>query len=157
MPAVTITPDDLKPFADIPPEQAQAMCDDALALAAVIAPCILDPRFEYEDAAKAILRQAILRWNAAGSGAVSSQTAGPFGVTIDTSVQRYGMFTKQEIEMLQALCKDSTSGSAGSAWGYDTVPTTGTCHSEICSKTWVANHHCTCGANLTNGAGPLYG
>ena len=157
MPAVTITPEDLKPFADIPPDQAQAMCDDALAIAAVIAPCILDPRFEYEDAAKAILRQAILRWNAAGSGAVASQTAGPFGVTIDTSVQRYGMFTKQEIEMLQALCKDSTGAAGGgSAWGYDTIPTTvQQQHAEICCKTFN-EPHCSCGANLTSNGQPLW-
>ena len=36
MPAVNVTPDDLKPFADIPPDKAQAMIDDAMALAARI-------------------------------------------------------------------------------------------------------------------------
>jgi hypothetical protein len=109
MPAVSISPEDLKPFADIPPEKAQAMIDDAMALAAFYAPCILDPRFEYEAAATAIIRGAILRWNAADTGAITSQTAGPFSVQVDTTVRRNGFFTDKEEEQLKAMCGGGTA------------------------------------------------
>lgn len=156
MPAVSITPDDLKPFADIPPDKAEAMIADAMALAALYAPCILDPRFEYEAAATAIIRGAILRWNAADTGAVTSQTAGPFSVAIDSSVRRNGMYTPQEIEQLQALCSDpNAQNGVGSAWGYDTVPAAGQQHAEICCKTFN-EPHCSCGANLTKSGRPLW-
>lgn len=157
MPAVNVTPDDLKPFADIPPDKAQAMCDDAMALAAMYAPCILDPRFEYEAAATAIIRGAILRWNAADTGAITAQTAGPFSVQVDSGVRRNGMYTPTEIEQLQALCADPNAQSGvGTAWGYDTVPPAGPQHAEICCKTFFANHECTCGANLTKNGQPLW-
>jgi hypothetical protein len=158
MPAVSISPEDLKPFADIPPDKAQAMIDDAMALAAFYAPCILDPRFEYEAAATAIIRGAILRWNAADTGAVTSQTAGPFSVQVDSSVRRNGMYTEQEIEQLQAMCSDPNAGTngTGTAWGYDTIPT-GTVqqHAEICCTTFN-EPHCSCGANLTKSGRPLW-
>jgi hypothetical protein len=157
MPAVDVGPEDLKPFADIPPDKAQAMCDDAMALAAFYAPCILDPRFEYEAAATAIIRGAILRWNAADTGAVTSQTAGPFSVAIDSSVRRNGMYTEQEIEQLKALCADpNAQQGVGAAWGYDTVPSTGQQqHAEVCCKTFN-EPHCSCGANLTKDGRPLW-
>ena len=79
MAAVTLTVDDLIPFApDIEPGKATAMIDDALALAAVVAPCILEDTFTAAGAAKAILRGAVLRWHDAGAGAIVSQSAGPF-------------------------------------------------------------------------------
>lgn len=121
MAAVTLDPSDLVPFALIDDVKAEAMIEDALALAARIAPCILDPLFTYEAAARAILRGAILRWNEAGSGAVSQQSAGPFAQTLDTRTQRRGMFWPSEIEQLQDLCKGpETSG----AFSVDTAPTT---------------------------------
>lgn len=159
MPAVSIGPEDLKPFApDIPPDKAQAMCDDAMALAAFYAPCILDPRFEYEAAATAIIRRAILRANEAGTGAITSQTAGVFSVGIDSRVGQNGMFTDKEIEQLQLMCADpnAVKNGAGTAWGYDTIPT-GTVqqHAEVCCKTFN-EPHCSCGANLTKTGQPLW-
>ena len=157
MPAVSISPEDLKPYRpDIPPDQAQAMIDDAMAYAAFIAPCILDPRFEYEAAAEAIIKQAIIRWYDAGTGSVTSQTAGPFAVQIDTTVRRNGFFTDKEEEQLKAMCGGAGNGSAGTAWGYDTVPTgTIQTHAEICCKTFN-EPHCSCGANLTSNGNPLW-
>lgn len=122
MPAVTLDPDDLTPFATIGEEKAQAMIDDALALAALVAPCISDEDFEYDAAAKAILRGAILRWHEAGSGAMQQQQAGPFGVTVDTRQQRRGMFWPSEIESLQQLCLDGNP--SGGAFEIDTAPAT---------------------------------
>jgi hypothetical protein len=130
MPAVSITPDDLKPYRpDIPPDQAQAMIDDAMAYAAFIAPCILDPRFEYE-------------------------AAGPFAVQIDTTVRRNGFFTDKEEDQLKAMCSNGAS-SGGGAWNYDTLPPAGQQHAEICCKTFN-EPHCSCGANLTRTGLPLW-
>jgi hypothetical protein len=122
--AVELTPDDLTPFAVIETAKAQAMIDDALALAALVAPCITDDDFAYATAAKAILRGAILRWNEAGSGALQAQTAGPFGVTMDNRQQRRGMFWPSEIEQLQQLCIDGNP--TGGAFEIDTLPSTAT-------------------------------
>lgn len=106
-----IATNDLDPFASIEYTKAQAMIDDAEAMAVLVAPCILAVGFAYPDAVKAILRGAILRWNDAGSGAISAQTAGPFGQTLDTRQERKGMFWPSEIEQLQNLCADIGGGA----------------------------------------------
>ena len=120
MAAVTLTPADLVPFASIDDAKAQAMIDDALALAARVAPCILTDTFEHDAAARAILRGAVLRWNEAGTGAMQSQTAGPFSQTLDTRQQRRGMFWPSEIQQLQELCRDGDV--TGQAFSIDTTP-----------------------------------
>jgi hypothetical protein len=152
--AVSLSIDDLTPFASIEPTKAQAMIDDALALAARVAPCILEDTFTYEAAAKAILRGAILRWHEAGTGALQSQQAGPYGMTLDTRQQRRGMFWPSEIEQLQDLCKgNETSG----AFSIDTFSTAGlaTGHAESCALNFGATY-CSCGYALTQEL-PLYG
>lgn len=142
MAAVTMTVDDLSPFATIEEVKARLMIDDAIALAARVAPCILDADFAYEDAARAILRGAILRWNEAGSGALQAQTAGPFGQTLDTRTQRKGMFWPSEIDQLQGLCQADSTG----AFGIDTLGC-GTVHADICSLYFGALY-CSCGADI---------
>ncbi len=140
MPAVSLQPSDLTPFADINIDKAAAMIDDALAIAARVAPCILDEDFAYESAAKAVLRGAVLRWHEAGTGATVQQSAGPFAQSIDTKQQRRGMFWPAEIEQLQDLCKGvETSG----AWSYDTAPALGGLHAPMCH--WHFGAACTCG------------
>ena len=155
MAAVDITPDDLTPFADIDRSKAQAMIDDALARALLVAPCIVTDDFTHAAAAKAIIRGAVLRWNDAGSGALTQrqQTAGPFGLgeTIDTRTDRRGMFLVSELDDLRALCG---SASTGKAFSVDTAPGGGAQHAEACSLVFGAAY-CSCGADLT-GAGPLY-
>ena len=150
MPAVTFVPADLDPFnPGIDPEKAQAMIDDALALAARVAPCILEDDFAYPAAAKAILRGAVLRWEDSGTGALQAQTAGPFGQTLDTRQPRRGMFWPSEITELQKLCSDGTSSGA---FSVDTVSTT-VVHAEICAINFGANY-CSCGADIAGY--PLY-
>jgi hypothetical protein len=150
MPAVTITPADLDPFATIDVVKAQAMIDDALALAAVFAPCILTDDFVFDAAAKAIIRGAILRWNEAGSGAVQSVTTGPFGMTTDTKQPRRGMFWPSEIDQLRELCQGSESSGA---FAVDTVGV-GVFHLDICDLN-LGGLTCSCGASLTGGW-PIY-
>jgi len=148
--AVSLTPADLAPFAEIPEAKAQAMIDDALALAATVAPCITDDGFAHDAAARAILRGAILRWQDAGTGALSSQTAGPFGVSLDTRQQRRSLFLPSEIEQLQKLCQGASAG----AYAVDTVGTSTVRHADICALRFGATY-CSCGALLTGGE-PLW-
>lgn len=105
-----LDPSDLDPFASVDAAKAEAMIEDAEAMAVLVAPCITDDTFAYEAAVKAILRGAILRWNDAGTGALQAQTAGPFGQTLDTRQERKAMFWPSEIEQLQNLCSDIGGG-----------------------------------------------
>lgn len=121
---VFLTVDDLEAFyPGMDPDRAQAMIDDATALALLAAPCLGDPDTvltpEQLAAIKAVLRAAILRWHDTGSGVVSTQTAGPFGQVVDTRQPRRGMFWPSEISDLQRFCAD---GTAGAAFQIDTMP-----------------------------------
>lgn len=105
-----LTVADLTPFATIEATKANAMIDDAEAMAVLAAPCITAAGFAYTAAVKAILRGAVLRWNDAGSGALQAQQAGPFGQTLDTRQERRGMFWPSEIVALQSFCADAQGG-----------------------------------------------
>ncbi|CQD07264.1 hypothetical protein BN970_01367 [Mycolicibacterium conceptionense] len=155
MPAVTITPADLEAIVPgIPEAKANAMIEDALAMAELVAPCIAsdDLTDAKAKAAKAILRGAILRWHEAGQGGVSQQTALGFSQTMDTRQTRRGMFWPSEIEQLQKLC--SAGEDDGKAWAYDTLGTSGVRHADICAVNFGALY-CSCGAVLT-GMAPLW-
>jgi hypothetical protein len=100
------------------------MIQDATYSACLVAPCLEPDKIgllseTQAGAAKAIIRGAILRWNEAGSGAVSQQTAGPFSATVDTRQERRGMFWPSEIQQLQKICSDT---SRGGAFQIDTAP-----------------------------------
>jgi len=118
--AITITPEDLEPFATIDRGKAQAMIADALAMAALVAPCILEDDFAYPEAALAIIRRAILRWNEGGSGALTQQGAGPFQMTVDNRQPQRSLFWPSEITQLQELCADSDL--EGQAFTINTTP-----------------------------------
>lgn len=148
MAAVSITPEDLAPFATIDPAKAEAMIADALARAAVVAPCILEDAFENEAAAKAIIRGAILRWDESGSGGIQSRqrNLGSYGEgeTYDRAAARKGMFWPSEIDELKSLC--GGSGTSGKAFSVDTVGC-GTVHAPTCSLAFGATY-CSCGADI---------
>lgn len=152
-----ITPADLAAFADIDSEKAEAMIADAEAMAILAAPCLSGPEFQDPSkvaAVKAILRGAILRWNDAGSGAVTQQGAGPFQQTIDTRTDRKAMFWPSEIAQLQGLC--AADGGAGHAFTIDTAPKPWRDgHADICDLS-LGSPCCSCGAYLTRGEYPLY-
>lgn len=156
MAAVAITPADLAPFAVIDDRKAQAMIDDAMARAALYAPCIVSSEFDElkAAAAKAIIREAILRRNEAGSGALTQEqtTTGPFayGRTIDTRTSRTGMFEPAEIDDLKAMCSETNGG----AFSINTAPTEVITHTQSCSIYF--GQDCSCGAVLTQGL-PLWG
>lgn len=103
MPAVELDPSDLAPFIpDIPDDRAEAMIEDALAMAELVAPCIVDDGFSHAGAAKAILRGAILRWYDTANEAGSQRVVGPFQ---NVPQPRKSLFWPSEIEQLQSLCR----------------------------------------------------
>ena len=118
----------------------------ANARASRVAPCLAatDPAPTEDQLAEAklILIGAVIRWSQAGSGAFQTQTAGPFGVTLDTR-QRGGFnLWPSEITQLQDICKN---GSEAKAFSVDTVPC-GSTHSPICSLYFGGD--CSCGASI---------
>lgn len=149
MPSFILTPEDLTPFATIDAAKAQAMIDDAVALAVRVAPCLATDEFTATAAARAILRGAILRWNEAGTGAFSQQQVGPFGQSVDTRQQRRGMFWPSEIEQLQGLCDVEEAG----AFALDMSPLSATVHQPWCALYFGALY-CSCGADIAGF--PLY-
>lgn len=142
---VTITPADLAPYATIAEDKAQSMITGALARAALKAPCIAKADFQHTEAAKAVIIEAILRWNDAGTGAVTQNVAGPFQQTVDTTVRRRGLFTPSEIEELEEMCRETNA--PGKAWSYDTAGGGRGSHADICSLNLGANF-CSCGADI---------
>lgn len=117
--AVSLTPADLAPFATIDEAKANAMIEDATAEAALVAPCILGDTLTATEqaAAKSVIRGAILRWNDAGAGGISTQSvAGPITETV--SGVRKGMFWPSEIRKLRRLC----GTASGRAFSIDTTP-----------------------------------
>ena len=149
MTATTLTPEDLEPFATIEPAKAEAMIADVLGMAKHLAPCIFEYEFDNPEAAKAILRQAVLRWNEAGSGATQQLTALGFSQSF-TQQPRYGIFLKSEIEQLQAMCDTRKGG----AFSIDTAPYETPVHSDVCDLVF-GGESCSCGADLT-GSLPLW-
>lgn len=110
-----LTPADLAPFATIPADKAQAMIDDLTAEAYRVAPCLKEennPGAELLASAKAVLRQAALRWNDAGSGVKKAWNRGPFGEVVDTTQPRKAMFWPAEINTLLELCNPASAGKA---------------------------------------------
>lgn len=150
-----ITVDDLRPFMSVDEEQAQAMIDDAVAMATAVAPCLADDEFKHQAAAKAIIRRAILRWNAAGvSGTVTQQSAGPYSETVSGGSSK-GLFWPSEITALQDLCKKAGTAGGGAFTIKPAVSGPAAVHSEMCSLVFFGSH-CTCGSNLNRGEGPIF-
>jgi len=149
--AVSLTTDDLAPFAEIPAAKAEAMIADVTARAARVAPCILEADFAHAEAAKGILRGVVLRWHEAGSGALQTASVDDASFSFDNRQQRRTLFWPSEVEELQALCK--TDGPSG-AFAVDTVGVSLEQHADICALRFGALY-CSCGAVLTMNL-PLY-
>lgn len=150
-------------IADLPADiqsnpQAELWVDGANAQGARVAPCLAAdavPAATDDQLAEArmILVGAVSRWAAAGAGAFSQITTGPFGVSTDTRQRGGYRLWPSEIEQLQDIC----GGSAAGAFSVDTVGDS-TVHSETCSaNTYVDDTgvivyggapYCTCGADI---------
>lgn len=133
-------------------EMVSTLVAGANARASRVAPCLAEAAAEDSpteaqqaalDEARLVLVGAVSRWSEAGSGALQAQTAGPFGVTLDTR-QRGGFnLWPTEIEALQAICKTAGSG----AFSIDTAPYSATSHAAWCSLAFGATY-CSCGADI---------
>lgn len=103
---------------DIDDDKAEQWIIDALAWAYRAAPCLKEDAVDPDtaDAAKAVIRSAILRWNDAGTGAVITQQAGDFSQTVDNRNPRKSLFWPSEIRQLAGLC------GRGRAFTIDLAP-----------------------------------
>ena len=108
-------------------ELVETMVAGANAKASRVAPCltwdgtVVDqpvPTADNLAEAKLVLIGAVKRWSDAGAGAVSSQTAGPFGQTLDTRQRTGYHLWPSEINDLQSICK---AGGSSGAFSVDTV------------------------------------
>lgn len=113
-----ITPGDLAPFASIPEAKAEAMIADAEAKALLAAPNLAssDLTATQVGQVRAILRDAILRWNDRGSGALTQTAVGQVSVSTDTRYSSRNLFTADEVDQLRAI---TTTDSGGGAFAVD--------------------------------------
>ena len=156
-----LTPEDLEPFAVIEEAKAIAMIEDAMSMAALVAPCLADDS-EVElkphqvATVKAILRRAVLRWNDAGTGAIVQESTGPWSQTVDTTRSSKSLFWPSEVNDLQAVCR-AAGGDEPPDKRVFTVNTGGRrrcVHSPICDL-YFGGLHCSCGSDLNAFRGPL--
>ena len=155
--ATIISVDDL-PTALQSEQMIELMVDGANARATRVAPCLAGtgedaPTADQLAEARLVLVGAVKRWAEAGSGALASQSAGPFSQTVDTR-QRTGFnLWPSEIEALQSICSAGTEASTGA---FSITPgRSGSAHMPWCALAFGATY-CSCGADLTNYAYPLY-
>ena len=158
-----VTPGDIAPFADIEATKLAQMIADAEAMAVLAAPCIAEEDFLLDEArvsqVKAVLRSAILRWEEAGTGAAVQRTAGPFSQTLDTRQARRSMFWPSELTQLRDICSQYRNTGKQVAFAVDTAPPPRPnlgLHALDCALVFKGNY-CTCGSDLNNGEGPLWG
>lgn len=139
-------------------EMVQVMVDGLNAKAIRVAPCLSpEPPAEPDPGllaeAKLILIGVIKRWVEAGSGAITQQSMGPFGMTTDTRQRGGWKLWPSDITDLQDLCRQANE-NAGKAFTVTLGPAGCSAHQPWCSITWGAS--CSCGAVLTDGQYPLY-
>src|SRR5690242_11860521 len=127
------------------------MVAGANARATRVAPCLAStdplPSDDLLAEAKLILIGAVKRWVEAGAGALQSQTAGPYGLTVDTRQRTGYNLWPSEIEQLQELCRDATTASSG-AFSITPSPASSP-HMPWCDL-MLGGTTCSCGASLTN-------
>lgn len=118
----------------------EAMISDAEALATAQVPELLSLTDERGlKSIKAILRQAINRWIEAGSGAVVTESAGPFAQTLDTRALRRGTFFNAEIQQMATIA--GRKKKTGKAFSIDMAGFKS--HVLTCSIHWSGP--CSCG------------
>lgn len=131
-------------------ELVETMVAGANAKASRVAPCLAStdpaPAADRLAEAKLVLLGAVKRWAEAGSGALQTQTAGPYGMTIDTRQRTGYNLWPSEITDLQAIC---SGGSAGrEVFSIDTAPAyANAAHLPWCSLMMGATY-CSCGIDI---------
>lgn len=143
---------DLAPFKIIDAAKATEMIKDVEALALVAAPGLSGELTEPQKAAvKAVLRAAVLRWDDAGTGAISQESiaAGPFNhsVTTDSRQARYGQLWPSEESALQKI----VSSTRRNAYTVDMTGGEAVTHQPWCAVAFGANY-CSCSADIAGSA-----
>lgn len=144
-------------------ELVDAMVAGANSRASRVAPCLAwdgsdptmpAPTTDQLAEAKLVLIGAVKRWAEAGAGSLQQQTAGPFGMTVDTRQKSSGYnLWPSEIEQLQEICSSGPTGRE--AFSLDAVPTSGLAgHAPYCDL-YFGGTTCSCGFSLT-GVSPIY-
>ncbi len=160
--AVIITTLDL-PAALQGGELAEMMVAGANAKASRVAPCLTwdgtelakpPPSADQLNEARLVLVGAVKRWVEAGSGAMSQQSAGPFGMSVDTRQKSSGFnLWPSEIAELQGICSAGTDSTGGA---FSITPSGSySVHQPWCALNFGATY-CSCGADLTGYAYPLF-
>lgn len=137
-------------------ELVEAMVAGANARAARVAPCLVAtgedaPTEDQLAEAKLVLIGAVRRWAETGTGAYTTQSAGPFSVATDTRQRTGFYFWASEEAALRALCAET---GAREAFSLDTAPTGLAGHPPYCSL-YFGSDTCSCGYSLT-GVAPIY-
>lgn len=121
-----LDPQDLEAFANIDEAKAEQMIADVEAMAHMAAPCLKDEEFQsdasYFGAVKAIIRQAVLRRNDSGTGAVTQVGAGPFQQSTDTRGPARGLLWPSEIAQLRDLCSQYRGDTQDRAYTVSMIP-----------------------------------
>jgi hypothetical protein len=102
--------------------------------------------------AKLILIGAVKRWHESSSGALSTQTAGPFGQTVDTRQRTGYRLWPSEIEELQSICAQGVTDDNTRAFSLRPSGPASV-HQPWCDLNLGANY-CSCGADIAGY--PLY-
>ena len=137
-------------------EMVAVMVAGANARATRVAPCLAStgpaPSDDLLAEAKLVLIGAVKRWVEAGAGALQSQTAGPYGLTVDTRQRTGYNLWPSEIEQLQELCRDATTASSGA---FSITPAGGGFGHALWCDIAFGGTTCSCGYSLT-GSYPIY-
>lgn len=121
-----LTPSDFAPWGVTDDNgKLSELIRDVMAQAVIVAPCLSDPSFPYRDAARATLREAVLRRLDAGTGTITTkqQGTGPFTSTetIDNR-QKRGILSPSDITDLQRLCLTFKGGRTTRAGSVNLDP-----------------------------------
>ena len=137
-------------------EMAATMVAGANAKASRVAPCLTwdgsdttktAPSEDQLAEARLVLIGAVKRWAETGSGALQAQTAGPFGMTVDTRQRTGYNLWPSEIEALQDICKAIGEGGR-KAFSLDTAPSGGvSAHLPWCDL-YFGGTDCSCGVDV---------
>lgn len=97
---------------DVPTDELQNLITDAESIAAVYAPCITSPTFKHKNAAKAIIKKAIIYDVEAqeDDSNVARQVTGPHQVEYRTPTRSGTFYSKAQIEALARLCAVAQPG-----------------------------------------------
>jgi len=144
-------------------EMVSDMVAGANAKASRVAPCLTwtgqedgqpEPSEDQLAEAKLVLIGAIKRWSDAGAGAFQQQTAGPFGIQVDTRQRTGYNLWPSEITDLQEICSSGTNTSTGAFSIRPSAGDTLSSHAPWCDR-YFGGLDCSCGYALS-GDGWIY-